>query len=105
MNTNELKGKKLLVLGSDYGTYDLVVEAKRLGIWTIACDLMETSPTKQEADEAWLVSTADLVELEQLIVDNHIDGVIAGASEFNIDKVRKLTKKLGMPLYCKNDSA
>ena len=38
-------------------------------------------------------------------MDNHIDGVIAGASEFNIDKVRKLTKKLGMPLYCKNDSA
>ncbi len=45
-------GRKALILGSDYGTYDMAVEARNLGIYLVVTDLMETSPTKEIADEA-----------------------------------------------------
>ena len=50
-----MKRKTLLVLGSDYGTIDVVREAHKMGMYVIVADLMESSPTKQEADEAWFL--------------------------------------------------
>ena len=58
-------GRKALILGSDYGTYDMAVEARNLGIYLVVTDLMETSPTKEIADEAWMISTTDIDSLEQ----------------------------------------
>ena len=55
---------KMLVLGSDYGTLELVRKAKARGMYVYATDLMTTSPTKQAADEAWMISTTDLDTLE-----------------------------------------
>lgn len=51
--------RKLLILGSDFGTLQVVREAHKMGLYVIAADLMEISPTKQEADEAWLLSSTD----------------------------------------------
>lgn len=70
--------KKVLILGSDFGTYDIAVEAKRMGLYVIATDLMETSPTKDVADEAWHISTTDLDVLEKKIKEEEISGILTG---------------------------
>ena len=57
--------KKLLILGSDFGTISVVREAHKMGIYVIVADLMETSPTKELADEAWLLSSTDTETLVQ----------------------------------------
>ena len=101
MNTQ----RKLLVLGSDFGTLDLVREAHRMGLYVIVADLMETSPTKQEADEAWLVSTTNLDLLEAKCRENNVSGVITGASDFNTSCSRHLCKRLGLSVYCPSDKA
>lgn len=100
-----MKNKKLLVLGSDYGTVDIVKQAHIMGIYVIVADLMETSPTKSEADEAWLISTTDIDLLAKKCIEEKIDGVITGASDFNIENSRKLCKKLNLPVYCESDKA
>lgn len=97
--------KVLLVLGSDYGTIDLVREAHRMGMYVIVADLMETSPTKEEADEAWLVSTTDTDLLEAKCRDAGVCGVITGASDFNTACSRKLCARLGLPVICDSDKA
>lgn len=96
---------KLLVLGSDYGTLDLVKEAHKMGVYVVVSDTMDTSPSKQEADEAWFISTTDIDELEKKCKDEGINAVIFGASDFNINNGRKLCKRLGLPYYCKSDRA
>lgn len=96
---------KVLILGSDFGTYDLAMEAKKMGLYVIATDLMETSPTKRAADEAWRISTTDLDTLEAKIIEEKIDGILTGASEFNIENCRALCKRLGMSVYCESDRA
>lgn len=105
LNTNIKDSNKLLILGSDYGTIDLVKAAKARGLYVIATDLMTTSPTKEEADEAWMVSTADIDLLEQKCREENIGAVLTGASDFNIEKSRELCKRLGFPVYCESDKA
>lgn len=100
-----MKQKKLLILGSDYGTLDLVREAHKQNIYVIVTDTMTTSPTKKEADEAWMISTTDIDTLEQKCKEIGVDGITFGASDFNIANGRKLCKRLGLPMYCENDRA
>lgn len=97
--------KKILVLGSDYGTLDLVREAHRMGLYVIVADLMATSPTKEEADEKWLVSTTDIGVLEKKCRENEVCGVVTGASDFNTACSRSLCERLCLPVYCDSDRA
>lgn len=97
--------KKLLILGSDYSTVHLVEEAHKMGLYVIVTDLMNASPTRAIADETWNISTTDITELVSRIKEYSINGVLAGASEFNLENVRKICKQLNMPLYCISDEA
>lgn len=97
--------RKILILGSDYGTLDLVKEAHNMGLYVIVSDTMDTSPTKQAADEAWYISTTDIDALEKKCREENITAVTFGASDFNINNGRKLCKKLGLPVYCESDRA
>lgn len=97
--------KKLLILGSDYGTIDIVREAHKMGLYVIVADLMKTSPTKEAADEAWLISTTDTDLLEKKCKEDGVNGIITGASDFNIRQSRILCRRLGFPVYCESDNA
>ncbi|WP_165156782.1 acetyl-CoA carboxylase biotin carboxylase subunit family protein [Parabacteroides sp. ZJ-118] len=97
--------KRLLILGSDYGTLDTVIEAHRMGLYVIVTDNMPTSPTKEAADEAWNISTADIDALVGKCIAKGIAGVTYGASDFNATNARKLCKRLGLPHCCDNDAA
>ena len=96
---------KVLVLGSDFGTLDMVREAKKQGMYVIVTDLMESSPTKETADEKWYVSTTDLDTLEMKCKEYGVIGILTGASDFNITNARNLCKRLNLPIYCENDYA
>lgn len=105
LNTNIEGSNKLLILGSDYGTIDLLKAAKARGLYVIVTDLMTSSPTKDAADEAWMISTADIDLLERKCREENIGAILTGASDFNIEKSRELCKRLGFPVYCENDKA
>lgn len=96
---------KILILGSDYGTIDIVREAHKMGLYVIVADLMKTSPTKEAADEAWLISTTDTDSLEKKCIEEGVRGIITGASDFNIRQSRILCKRLEFPMYCESDKA
>lgn len=102
---NIMKLRKLLILGSDYGTIDMVREAHKAGLYVVVTDTMETSPTKEEADEKWLISTTDIDALEKKCREEDISAVTFGASDFNITNGRILCKRLGLPIYCDSDRA
>lgn len=95
--------EKLLILGSDFGTISVVKEAHKAGMYVIVADLMETSPSKEEADEAWLISTTDIDGLEAKCREIGVTAIMFGASDFNISNCRILCKRLGLPIYCDND--
>lgn len=96
------EGKKLLLLGSNVGTLDMINYAKENGAYTIVADYLpvEKSFGKQASDDNVLISTGDLEGLKEYIRKEHINGVLAGVSEFNLLNAMKLCEYFGFPFYC-----
>lgn len=93
--------KKLLILGTSVATKEIIEYAKKNGIYTIVTDDRdpEVSYAKKWADEYWMVNTSETEKLANLCVENGINGVICGLSEFNIEMMIRLTERLGLPCY------
>lgn len=93
--------KKLLMLGTSFASFEIVQKARKRGWYTIVTDNVppEDSPVKQAADAYWMISTKDVEKLEEKCREEEIGAVFAGVSEFNLDRVLLLTKKLGLPCY------
>lgn len=102
----KFEGKKLLVLGSNVSSVDIVSYARKNGAYTIVADYLppEKSEAKLLADEDILISTADIDILGELIKERKIDGVLAGISEFNLLKAMELSTKYHLPFYCTQDT-
>jgi len=100
-----MKQKKLLVLGSDFGAKDVVLEAQKMGVYVIHSDNMASSPAKEVADEKWYISTTDIDELEKKCIEAQVDGVTIGCTDVNGDRARALCKRLNLPFYCNKDES
>ena len=96
-------GKRLLVLGGKpIGSCEIVLCAKRLGIYTIVTDYLtkEQSPAKLLADECWDISTAEVDLLAGLVKERQIDGIYTGVHEFNISRMIEISEATGLPCFC-----
>ena len=98
-----LKGKRLIILGGTSASYDLVRNAKEMGIYTIVTDPNETGVSKEIADETAFVSTADIDGIVALAKEKGADGIFCGPSEFNLRNVIAASAKAGLPCYTTMD--
>ena len=100
-----LSGKKLLVLGGTSASFNVVNEAKKLGVHVIIVDREpeDVGVSKKYADEVFRIDTANIPELMRLIRERHIDGVFCGPSEFNIRNMIKLCEASGLHCYTTMD--
>lgn len=102
MIMRKFEGKKLLFLGSNVGTADMIRYAKENGAFTIVADFLpvEKSFGKQLADSNVLISTGDLDNLKEYIETTGVNGVLAGVSEFNLLNAMRLCDYFHFPFYC-----
>lgn len=99
---NELKGKKLLILGAYNTEIEIIEEAKRLGVYTIVTDNNEDwslAPAKKVADEAWDISWTDLSALKTKCLNERVDGCFAGFSEKRVEYAQRICSILKLPFY------
>ena len=98
--------KKMLMLGTSYGSIEMIRYAKAKGAYTIVTDYLEPekSIAKLEADEYWMINTAELDLLEEKCRTQHVNAVICGISEFNLEMCMKLCQRLGLPCYCNEEA-
>lgn len=92
---------KVLLLGTSLASIEIVQTAKEMGCYTIVTDNLdpEHSEAKKAADEYWMISTDNLDLLEKKCREERVNAVFAGVSEFNLDRVKELTRRLGLPCY------
>lgn len=91
--------KKLLILGGVPQMIDIVVTAKRMGVYTIVVDNNCTSPAKRFADKAINISTDRIEEIEKLCRKEGVDGIFSGFEDFNIHIACELCERLGLRFY------
>lgn len=95
----DLRGKKLLVLGGKAATVNVVQLAKKLGVETFVTGIQEGGQAKEIADHTLLVGSEEHDKLIQYIKHNHINGVMTGSAEFQVQEMIKLCAKAGLPCY------
>jgi len=94
--------KKILMLGTSYGSCAMIQYAKDNGLYTIVTDYLppDKSIAKKIADEYWMINTGDLDALEKKCREADVNAVICGISEFNLEMTMELCSRLGLPSYC-----
>lgn len=98
---NELKGKRLLILGGMRLSCEIVRKAMAMGIYTIVADYnkVEDSPGKQIANEAVNLSVTDVDAVVDYVKSNDINGVFVGFNDMLLPYYAEICDKAGLPCY------
>lgn len=96
-----LEAKKLLILGGGVLSIDIVLAAKRMGVYSIVLDWydLDKSPAKQYADEYSMLSVADVDNVVKFIKEHGVSGVITGYTDSYLPFYIAICEKAGLPCY------
>ena len=95
----ELKGKKLLILGGIKLACDIVIRAKKMGVYVVVADYNTDSPAKKIADEAVLINAMDVDAIVEYCIKNKIDGVTTGFIDILLEPCLKVCNRLNLHCY------
>lgn len=94
----DLTEKKLLILGGNYSTVNLVQLAHKHGIYCIVTSNEIGGQAKDIADECAMISSDDYNNILSLIKEKQIDGVMTGASEYHNLNMIRICTNAGLPV-------
>lgn len=89
--------KKILLLGGSAQQIAAIETAKRLGYYTVLCDFLTDNPGQYHADKFYLVSTTDKEAVLDVAKQEHIDGILAYASDPAVPTAAYVAQELGLP--------
>lgn len=95
----ELKGKKLLILGGITAMVEVAKRAHELGIIVYVTDYLENSPAKKVADKSFMVSATDVDAVVKLCKEETVDGIITGNCDMLLPYYAQICNKLNFPCY------
>ena len=98
---NNLKGKKLLVLGGAFQHCKLVEAAHELGVTVIVTDYLplEQAPAKQLADKYYMNNITDIDDIVEFCRNEGVDGVIATSLDACQRPYQQICEKLNVPCF------
>jgi len=89
--------KKILLLGGSAQQIVAIETAKKLGYYTVLCDFLSDNPGQYVADKFYLVSTTDKEAILDVAKKEHVDGVLAYASDPAAPTAAYVAEQLGLP--------
>lgn len=96
---NNLKGKRLLILGGVPAMIEAVKFAQCQGIEVLVTDYLENSPAKKYADKSFMVSTTDIDAVVRLCKEEKVDGIFTGNVDMLLPYYAKICELTGLPCY------
>ena len=96
-----LKGKKILVLGGAFQHCKLVEAAHELGVEVIVTDYLslEDAPAKKIADKYYMHNITDIDGIVDMCKKENVDGVIATSLDACQRPYQQVCEKLGVPCF------
>lgn len=93
--------KKLLILGGNALSSEIVLQAKRMKVYTIVTDWYDTrkSPAKLIADKYYDVSIADYPAVLDIIARDKIDGILTGFTDSSLIHYVNIAEQACLPHY------
>lgn len=99
----DIRGKKILILGGSSDGVETVRNANDMGLKTIVVDPVPGSPAKKIAWKSYDVNAIDLEALTRIGIEEKVDGVFVGLSERLLETYCLLCDRLSLPCYCTLD--
>lgn len=99
------EGKKLLILGANPETANIVNIAKEMGITTIVTDYDHNAPAKAVADISYDINGLDVDAICEMARKEQIDGVMVGVADVLVQPYQQVCEKLGLPCYANAQTA
>ncbi len=97
--SQNLEGKRLLVLGATPETAELVKTAQSMGVYTIVTDYDPHAYAKRIANKSYNVNGVDVHGLVELAKMENVDGVLVGVADPLISPYQKVCDLLNLPCY------
>ncbi len=97
------KNKRLLILGGNPETIELVKKAKENDIYTIVLDPNPNSPAKLYADEKVNIDGLDTNAILAYVKHNPIDGIMVGVADILVKSYHIIGKSLNLPVYTNDE--
>lgn len=88
--------KKIMILGASILQLPAYLEAKKMGVYTIAIDFDKNAVGFQHCDKSYLVSTIDTDSIIKIAKQEKIDGIITLASDMPIRSVAKVCEEMDL---------
>ncbi|MBR5774210.1 MAG: ATP-grasp domain-containing protein [Clostridia bacterium] len=98
-----LRGKRLLVLGGTNNAPDIAKFGRDNGVIIVVAGLYFSNEILEIADESYIIDILDRQQLEQIVVDKKIDGIFVGGNEDIISCTIDVCEKLGLPFYASRE--
>ena len=86
--------KKLMLLGSGELGKEIVIAAKRLGCYVIACDRYENAPAMQIADKNAVLNMNNENELKKVISEYNPDIIIPEIEALAVDVLKEVESNI-----------
>ena len=95
------KQKKLVILGSNKLSCQIVETAKAMGYYTIVIDWnpLEKAPAKRIAHEHCEISLADVEAVSAYCRQNQVDGILTGFTDSYLEYYAQICTQCGLPCY------
>jgi len=91
--------KKLLILGGNPETGELVKTANQLGITTLVVDPNPDSPAKKFAHKSYDVDGMDIDSIVKIANIEQVDGVLVGVADILVPTYVEVCEQLDLPCY------
>lgn len=96
----DFTGKKLLIMGANPETAEIVKIANAMGIYTIVTDYIPNSPAKSVASKSYDIDCLDVQALVSLAKEEEVDGVLVGVADVLLPYYQQVCEILELPCYC-----
>ena len=104
-NKEVFNGKKLLILGANPETANIVKIAKEMGVTTIVTDYDPNAPAKKFADISYDINGLDVDAICEMAIKEQVDGVIVGVADVLVQPYQQVCERLGLPCYANEKTA
>lgn len=95
----EMSMKRILILGANPETSELVRTAIEMGIYAIVTDYNPDAPAKRIASKSYDIDCFDIDALFEMAKKENIDGVMVGTADILMPVYQELCERLGLPCY------
>ena len=95
---------RIIILGGNPETASLFEVAKKMGLFTIACNPYKDSPVKQLSDLFFEIDPKDAAAIDKIILEQNVSGVVLGVSDPLLTFYKSICERNNLPCYANSQS-